>query len=83
VGYDNDPYHKLVRIFILIRRIDVMQDEKKHLTLAMSSEDEYDSDTYASFLEKMVAHKLQALQSLQKEVAKFKKNLAAEQQSSS
>eukprot|EP00466_Bigelowiella_natans_P021500 jgi/Bigna1/133501/aug1.21_g8209 len=58
-------------------------DEKKHLTLAMSSEDEYDSDTYASFLEKMVAHKLQALQSLQKEVAKFKKNLAAEQQSSS
>jgi len=56
--------------------------EERHLKLAISSDDSYDQDAYATYLEKNIQQKLHALLGLQKAVIEFKKHLQTEQQQS-
>eukprot|EP00470_Lotharella_oceanica_P009540 CAMPEP_0170194488 /NCGR_PEP_ID=MMETSP0040_2-20121228/59417_1 /TAXON_ID=641309 /ORGANISM="Lotharella oceanica, Strain CCMP622" /LENGTH=52 /DNA_ID=CAMNT_0010443417 /DNA_START=17 /DNA_END=175 /DNA_ORIENTATION=+ len=51
--------------------------------MAISSDDNYDQDAYATYLEKNIQQKLTALLGLQKAVGEFKKHLQIEQQQSS
>eukprot|EP00471_Norrisiella_sphaerica_P011361 CAMPEP_0184496274 /NCGR_PEP_ID=MMETSP0113_2-20130426/33529_1 /TAXON_ID=91329 /ORGANISM="Norrisiella sphaerica, Strain BC52" /LENGTH=691 /DNA_ID=CAMNT_0026882831 /DNA_START=191 /DNA_END=2266 /DNA_ORIENTATION=+ len=60
-----------------------MKEEEKQLNLAIASEDDYDADAYATFLEKNIKQKIQALQDLQAAVSEFKKHLQTEQQHNS
>jgi len=58
------------------------KEEEKLLRVAMASDDGYDQDAYATYLEGLVHKKMKALKTLQSAVQEFKKHLAVESQQS-